>query len=271
MLFYENEVHWMNISIQRKIQLIEELINEFRNATYSRGKKQELIDQARAKLQFVKPESTQEIINTIQSRAGVRVLSSNAAQQLMDEINRFESFKARALSQFSGLMTEMNLLQEFSEPEVSAVVQNKIIKDKVFIVHGHDNALKIEVARFIETLGLKAIILHEQLNRGRTIIEKFESFSDVGFAIILYTPCDFGRASSSQEEQPRARQNVIFEHGYFVSKLGRENVIALNKGNVEFPNDLSGLIYTSYEQNYWQRDIARELSESGYEIDFSKI
>lgn len=261
----------MNISVQRKIQLIEELISEFRNATYSRGKKQELLDQARAKLQFIKPESTPEIVNAIQGRAGVRVIGLSPEQQLSDETNRFESFKSRAISQFSGLLTEMNLFLEFSEPAVSTAVQNEIIKDKVFIVHGHDDALKIEVARFVENLGLQAIILHEQLNRGRTIIEKFESFSDVGFAIVLYTPCDFGRASSTQEEKPRARQNVIFEHGYFVSKLGRENVVALNKGNVDFPNDLSGLIYTSYEQNYWERDIARELSESGYEIDFSKV
>jgi hypothetical protein len=66
---------------------------------------------------------------------------------------------------------------------------------KVFIVHGHDDLLKNEVARFIEKLGLKAIILHEQASSGNTIIEKIEEHSNVGFGIVLYTPCDIGAKS----------------------------------------------------------------------------
>lgn len=144
-------------------------------------------------------------------------------------------------------------------------------KTKVFIVHGHDDGLKNEVALFIQRLGLEAIILHEQVSRSQTIIEKIESYSDVGFSIVLYTPCDIGGSVSSEKVQPRARQNVVFEHGYFVAKLGRENVVALKKGQVEVPNDLSGMVYVSYEQNNWKRDIAHELKASGYKIDFEKV
>lgn len=171
-------------------------------------------------------------------------------------------------------ISKIKLEQEISTiSNVSNSINQPTLKDmnKVFIVHGHDDSLKHEVARFIDNLGLKAIILHERTNRGKTIIEKFEANSDVGFAIILYTPCDLGRAAGSTGERPRARQNVIFEHGYFVAKLGRENVVALNKDYVEIPNDLSGMIYTSYENDDWKRDIAHELKESGYEIDFEKI
>lgn len=170
-----------------------------------------------------------------------------------------------------GAIEDIEFEEEISAEITPQVNIPQLDKSKVFIVHGHDDALKIEVALFVKRLGLEDIILHEQNNRGMTIIEKFEANSDVGFAIVLYTPCDVGRSVSSDNEKPRARQNVIFEHGYFVAKLGRENVVALNKGDVEVPNDLSGMIYTSYEKDDWKRQIAHELEESGYKIDYKSI
>lgn len=261
----------MNITLQQKKELINELIHNFQTATYSKGRKQELVDQARAILQFIKPESVQNIVSELQGRATVRVIGLNAQESLKNEMARFESFKERSLSQFNALLTEVTLLEKFSDTTNDLPPREIPLKDKVFIVHGHDDGLKNEVARFVENQGLEAIILHELSNRGQTIIEKFEANSNVGFAIVLYTPCDLGRSASSLEEQSRARQNVVFEHGYFVAKLGRDNVVALNKGDVEVPNDLSGMIYTSYERDNWKRDIAHELSHSGYSIDFSKV
>ena len=119
-------------------------------------------------------------------------------------------------------------------------VENNLVKNKqeIFIVHGRDNESKISVARFIEQLGLEAIILHEQSNAGKTIIEKIEEHTDVGFAIVLYTPCDLGGLKESEERKPRARQNVVFEHGYLIAKLGRPRVCALVKEEVEFPSDI---------------------------------
>ena len=141
--------------------------------------------------------------------------------------------------------------------------------NKVFIVHGHDNALKNEVARFIEKLGLEAIILHEQANKGKTIIEKIEHYSDVSFGIVLYTPCDIG-GKTKENLQPRARQNVVFEHGYLVGKIGRKNVIALVKDKVEKPSDISGIVYIDISDN-WKLDLAKEMKELGYSIDLSKV
>ncbi|WP_260444428.1 nucleotide-binding protein [Listeria booriae] len=144
---------------------------------------------------------------------------------------------------------------------------------KVFIVHGRDNHSKIEVARFIEKLGLEAIILHEQSSSGATIIEKIEKYTDVGFAVAIYTPCDVGRINKDgSTEQARARQNVIFEHGFLVGKLGRKNVCALVKGDIEKPNDISGVVYTDMDDSAgWKLELAKELKASSYTIDMNKI
>jgi nucleic acid-binding protein len=146
-------------------------------------------------------------------------------------------------------------------------------KSKVFIVHGHDDAAKEAVARFVEKIGLKAIILHEQASSGQTIIEKIEANSNVGFGIVLYTPCDLG-ASQRQEDQqkPRARQNVVFEHGYLIGKIGRKNVCALVKGDIETPNDISGVVYIKMEgEKEWKYKVADEMKACGYDIDLNKI
>ena len=143
---------------------------------------------------------------------------------------------------------------------------------KVFIVHGRDNAAKQEVARFIEKLGIQAIILNELSNDGMTIIEKIEQYTDVGFGIVLYTPCDEGRLLGSDDLKPRARQNVVFEHGFLIGKIGRERVHALKKGNVEPPNDISGVVYTTLDENGgWKLKIAKEMKDCGYQIDMNKI
>lgn len=152
-----------------------------------------------------------------------------------------------------------------------SVEKETIHKSKVFIVHGHDDAAKEMTARFIEKLELTAIILHEQASGGKTIIEKIEQYSDVGFAIVLYTPCDEGKAKNETNYKDRARQNVVFEHGYMIGKLGRENVCALVKGNIERPNDISGVVYIAMDNNNWKADVIKELKAAGYDVDANKI
>ncbi|MCC0644661.1 nucleotide-binding protein [Clostridioides sp. ZZV14-6150] len=143
-------------------------------------------------------------------------------------------------------------------------------KTKVFIVHGHDNLAKIEVARFIEKIGFEAIILHEQANKGKTIIEKIEENTNVGFAIVLYTPCDVGGKEGNLKA--RARQNVVFEHGFLMGKIGRSNVCALVKDNIETPNDISGVVYVAMDsEGAWERKLLKEMQASGYEIDLSLL
>ena len=146
-------------------------------------------------------------------------------------------------------------------------------KTKVFIIHGHDDSAKNEVARFVEKLGLEAVILHEQVNSGDTIIEKLEKHTDVGFAIVLYTSCDIGGVKTEPDKlKPRARQNVVFEHGLLIGKIGRANVIALVKEEVEIPNDISGVVYETMDsKGAWKFQLAREIKVSGYDIDMNKV
>ena len=151
--------------------------------------------------------------------------------------------------------------------------QTPMDKSKVFIVHGHDDAAKSEAARFVENLGFKAIILHEQASAGNTIIEKIEEYTNVGFGIVLYTPCDEGVSKEEPGQQkPRARQNVVFEHGYLMAKIGRKNVCALVKGDVEIPTDISGVVYIKMEgEKEWKCKVADEMKACGYDIDLNKI
>ena len=145
--------------------------------------------------------------------------------------------------------------------------------DKVFVIHGHDESARESVARLLEKAEIEFVILHEQPNKGRTIIEKFEGNSDVGFAIVLLTPDDLGAAKGSEPDfQPRARQNVVFEFGYFTGKLGRERVCALVKGDLENPSDLHGILYVPLDNGgAWKMQLIRELKNAGFDIDANKV
>ena len=144
---------------------------------------------------------------------------------------------------------------------------------KVFLVHGHDTGARDAVARFLQQLGLSPVILDERPNGGRTIIEKFEQESNVGYAIVLFTPDDIGGLQSADEQQARARQNVIFELGYFAGRLGRERVCILTDPCVEIPSDIFGLGYVPFDSSGdgWKIGLGRELKNAGFNIDGNKV
>lgn len=142
----------------------------------------------------------------------------------------------------------------------------------IFIVHGHDNTLKVEVARLLEKQSLRPIILHEQANKSRSLMQKLEDHSDVRFAVVLLTPDDIGGEKGLEEQMPRARQNVVFELGFFFGKLKRENVCALYSKGVEKPSDLEGITYILIDEaGKWKYDLAKELAVAGFKIDLSKV
>jgi predicted nucleotide-binding protein len=141
----------------------------------------------------------------------------------------------------------------------------------VFIVHGRDEGKKEAVARFLATLGLEPIILHEQANQGRTIIEKFEAHAEVSYAVVLLTGDDKGGSKDSDAVRPRGRQNVVFELGYFVGRLGRKRVCTLYEEGVEIPSDFSGIVYVLLDAaGAWRTLLARELRAAGFEIDMNR-
>lgn len=135
---------------------------------------------------------------------------------------------------------------------------------KVFIVHGHDAALKLSVARLMEKVGIEPIILSEQPNCGSTIIEKIEKNSDVGAAICLFTADD-----ECKDGTKRARQNVVLETGYFWGRLGRDKMVILADKGVELPSDMQGVVYTDTAN--WQFSVCKELKQMGYDIDLNYL
>lgn len=145
----------------------------------------------------------------------------------------------------------------------------KALSKSVFIVHGHDEVMKQTVARFISDLGLTPIVLHEQPNRGQTIIEKFEqNAAQAGFAVVLMSPDDVGASVTKPKiKRRRARQNVVMELGYFIGTLGRGRICVLISKEVEIPSDYMGVVYTPFETSgAWKLTLANELKSAGYEI-----
>ncbi len=164
-------------------------------------------------------------------------------------------------------------IEEFWENDesnkVSTAQAQQVDKSKVFIVHGHDDGLVAKVQLLLTKLSLEGIVLHEQANLGKVILEKLEHYTDVGFAIILYTPCDVGKAKNAEDLKARARQNVVFEHGYLIGRIGRGKVLFLVTDKIEIPGDIAGAVYIGKDS--WEQKIALELHAAGYDIDFNKI
>jgi predicted nucleotide-binding protein len=191
--------------------------------------------------------------------------------------NRVETFK-------KDMDNRINCLESISErlpliPQKqhkrfpTRIPERKSSSRDVFVVHGHDESARETLARFIEKLGLRAVILQEQPKGGRTIIEQLEEYSDVGFAIVLMTLDDIGvSVGETEESKLRARQNVIFEFGYFLGKLERNKVRILRKGDVEIPSDLQGVLYIPMDSaGAWRMELAKEIKNAGIDVDLNKV
>lgn len=226
------------------------------------------IDASKVRMIKIKeaPKSTEELRSMAQNRVPRGVLMVHTRKSVLND--NYTTDITKKILMESGSKLKDNESRKIED----SINKNLEINNNIFIVHGRDDLAKTEVARFIEKLGLKAIILHEQDNNGKTIIEKIEEHTNVGYGIVLYTPCDFGGLAGGSESRPRARQNVIFEHGYLIGKLGRNKVCALVKSDIEMPNDISGLVYTQLDApGAWKLSVAKELTREGYSIDPSKL
>lgn len=144
----------------------------------------------------------------------------------------------------------------------------------IFVVHGHARTVLHELVRVLERgTGREVVVLHEQSNSGRTILEKFEEHaSAAAYAVVLLTGDDEGRALSALEPRARGRQNVIFELGFFFGKLGRERVTVLVDRHVEKPSDVDGLVYIPIDEaGAWKQALARELQSASIQVNYSRI
>jgi len=137
--------------------------------------------------------------------------------------------------------------------------------------------MKESVARYVgQSIKLTPVILHEQPNKGRTIIDKFEgAASDVGFAVVLFSGddvCTTAGDLGSGSPRARPRQNVVFELGFFVGKLGRHLVAVLYREGVEMPSDYQGVAYIPFDSGGgWRVALAREMVAAGLPVDIDGI
>lgn len=214
------------------------------------------------------PELEQGVIESLRTDIDLGKFELNRTHWAIKDENIFDILLEKGLITKKQLRKSQSLPTEPTTLVVPDLVnQGAVDTSKVFIVHGHDEITKLSMSSFITELGLDPIILHQQASSGRTIIEKIEEYSNVGFAIVLYTPCDIGVKKGSLTYSARARQNVVFEHGYLIAKLGREKVTAIVKGEIETPNDISGVVYINLDADeHWKEELKTEMRSVGYDV-----
>lgn len=271
-------VHKENLLMgqSREFALIQALLDRTEAlALYDDNQKDALIQETRLLIRkLISDSATAADYETFLGNIEFHVWISDNPQYKMDTWNKG---KGKLLNLLNTMKKEL----EWFPVDVVESHSNtdKVLSNKIFIVHGHDDGMKNEVARVVEKLGLEPIILHEQDDKGLTVIEKFEANADVcDFAVILLSPDDmaFKVNDDPQSAKFRARQNVILELGYFVGKLGREKVLPLVKnaptGELEIPSDYAGVVYTPYDvSGGWKMKLFQYLRANGYTVDANKI
>lgn len=224
---------------------------------------------------FTTPRLMEEYLYT--STGSIRVLPFGGPPSEREKLETRKQYLRKRIEKLESIVERLDLIplspgvgQFQAEP---AIEEKRELGNKVFLVHGHDEGSKQTVARFLEKLGLEAIILHEQASGGRTIIEKLEHYAAVDFAVIILTPDDIGASKRERDKlQDRARQNVILELGYFVGKIGRSAVCALYSGPMELPSDIIGVEYIPMDDaGMWKFKLGKELQAFGFPVDMNKI
>jgi predicted nucleotide-binding protein len=204
------------------------------------------------------------------------VFASKARQYFSNEsgfkfvfiINKGRQFRGANLDRAEGIIRRMIGWLDMEAMPAPSRIEVKV-SNKVFIVHGHDEKRLLEVKEILKSQGLLPIVLKDEPNGGSTVIEKFERNADVGFVVVLVTADDVGSVKTEAGKlNPRARQNVILELGYFIGRLTRARICALNDSGVELPSDIHGVVYTALDSGgAWRYKLLDELKHAGYEID----
>jgi predicted nucleotide-binding protein len=217
------------------------------------------------------PERDVYITATSLDRAGVRMGGGTPLPEIVQGLIKGKESAIGLLNRaIEALEYKIADLGDPAASQEPVPVSAEFSKD-VFVVHGHDDLAKAEVALLIQRAGLNPVILHDKPNAGRTIIEKFEELGELaGFAVVLLTPDDVG-GPNRDNLQRRARQNVIGEMFWFAGKLGRRRICALKKGDLEIPTDVVNIVYTNMDvQGAWKAELLRELKAAGYEVDWDR-
>lgn len=257
----------------KNVELVQDLINQAKAITYQNGQQDAVLKRADMLIRKILGDKTHYLKSLKDIRWSPAIWSTETPDSVFE--NRFNGGKEELLNLLNVIAEDLQLetvINESKPVNDAPAVNSK----NVFIVHGHNEEMKISVARTIEKLKLNAIILHEQPSKGKTIIEKFTANSDVAFAVVLLSADDIAYAKNQKLETAkyRARQNVVFELGYFIGKLGRDKVIALHEieNNFEIPSDYSGVLFVPFDKmGKWQFDLVKELKAIGVQVNANDI
>ncbi len=219
---------------------------------------------------------TNSALKSFYHHHGMRVVFSMYETPLHQRIEDTHEDIGRKINTLQSILDRIDLFPEGSQASAAPTMASSPAKgsSNVFIVHGHDLGARDSVARFIQALKLNPVILDEQANQGKTIIEKFEQHADdgVGFAVVVITPDDVGgvAGTDAKDLKPRARQNIIFELGYFFGRLGRQCVVALYQSGIELPSDIAGVLYVPFDNDgTWKVRLAKEMKVAGLAVDLN--
>jgi predicted nucleotide-binding protein len=189
------------------------------------------------------------------------VFSTGQSEEEMDEMIRRDD--EERFDQIEGLLNDF-LIEAGADQIAHNKENSKEDKSKnIFIVHGHDELAVFHLEKIIRDFDLNPIILKDQANKGRTLIQKFEEEAkNIVYAFVIYTPDD--NVMKQSEEYQQARPNVIFELGWFCAKIGRENVSIVYKKGTKIPTDLAGIVTIEYENKIDEKhgEIMRELKSA---------
>jgi predicted nucleotide-binding protein len=253
-----------------RLEHLKDLVDKYVPVMYSGSEEKKQLYQEICETYGAVADVFHEIVGN--QRIGVRERGGKAEYP-----NYFEAgfFSGRTFHTHQGQTELLKVIGRvktlLSEPKESSPAA---VGNRVFLVHGHNEAALQSCARFVERLELPLTVLREEPNQGRTIIEKFLDYADAGFAIVLLTADDRGGPINQtyDEQLPRARQNVIFELGFFVGKLGRERVCALYQEGVEVPSDYQGVVFIPLDTGMACRfGLAKEMKAAGLPVDLNKV
>jgi len=260
---------------RRKIELLQEQIDEAASGKPSNFEEWNHNTEVVLRTIFGEVGKTYSKFKRVRFSPGVITSSTN-----------FDAYRRKGVQEAIALLKsaqrEVELMDEFQQNQFAEEVEKTIeVTDKgagkdqrIFIVHGHDEAKKHQLARFLRDLtGHEPVILHEQPNKGSVLIQKLETNAQkTGFAVVLLTADDDGKAKKDSKYRSRARQNVVFELGFFIAALGRENVAVLMEEGVEEPGDVTGLVYTPLDPaGAWKALIANEIEASGISVQWTAL
>jgi predicted nucleotide-binding protein len=251
------------------IELIEDLKRQAEKITYANEQRDAVVRRAEMLFRKIFGNKTHYLKSLNEIRYSPFIWSGSTPNNVFE--SSFNDGKKQLINLINVVSEEIQLDAVINVIDKKAENSTNITKT-IFIVHGHNEEMKHSVARTITKLKLTPIILHEQPSMGKTIIEKFSENSEVAFAVVLLSADDLAYSCSDKPKNAklRARQNVIFELGYFIGKLGRERVLALHEVQVNFeiPSDYSGVLFVPFDKvGKWQFDLVKELKALNIPVD----